>query len=69
AGVEAPHDAVTIMAEPDLKLWIPGGIPGDQATVACLINALRQVVEPPRPGLLTILDLPLRTAWRPVNPS
>ncbi|MGH9869244.1 MAG: NAD(P)H-dependent amine dehydrogenase family protein [Candidatus Polarisedimenticolia bacterium] len=60
AGVEAPHDAVTIQGTPDLSLWIRGGIPGDEATVSCLINGARQVITPPRPGLLTVLDLPLR---------
>ena len=62
AGAEAPHDAITIAGEPDLNLWIQGGIPGDQATVSCLINAIPQVLAPPRAGLLTLLDLPLRPA-------
>lgn len=62
AGAEAPHDAITIAGEPDLNLWIQGGIPGDQATVSCLINAIRQVLAPPHAGLLTLLDLPLRPA-------
>jgi hypothetical protein len=62
AGVEAPHDAIAISGDPDLNLWIQGGIPGDQATVACLINGLSHVIAPPRPGLLTLLDLPLRSS-------
>lgn len=62
AEAEAPHDAITIAGEPDLNLWIQGGIPGDQATVSCLINAIHQVLAPPRAGLLTLLDLPLRPA-------
>ena len=65
AGVEAPHDAIAISGKPDLNLWIQGGIPGDQATVACLINGLSHVMAPPRPGLLTLLDIPLR----PSHPS
>ncbi len=69
AGVEAPHDAITIAGEPDLSLWIQGGIPGDSATVACLVNAMGQMIDPPRAGLLTVLDLPLRPAWRAVQPS
>ncbi|HKY32544.1 MAG TPA: dihydrodipicolinate reductase [Candidatus Polarisedimenticolia bacterium] len=60
AGVEGPHDAVTITGTPELKIWIPGGIPGDEATVSCLVNAALQAASPPRPGLLTLLDLPLR---------
>ncbi len=68
AGVEAPHDAVIINGEPDLNLWVQGGIPGDQSTVACLINGMWKVLAAPRPGLLTLLDLPLR-ASRPGAPA
>ncbi len=64
AGVKSPHDAITIRGEPDLRLWIKGGIPGDQATVASLINGMGQILKTDRKGLLTILDLPLRPAWR-----
>jgi 4-hydroxy-tetrahydrodipicolinate reductase len=60
AGVEGAHDAITINGHPGLNLWIQGGIPGDEATVSCLINAARHAVAPPRTGLLTVLDLPLR---------
>ena len=69
AGVEAAHDAITITGEPDLNLWIQGGIPGDEATVACLLNAAIQVLSPPRPGLLTVLDLPLRPPTRGAVPD
>ena len=60
AGVEGAHDAIAITGQPPLNLWIQGGIPGDEATVSCLINAARHAVSPPRTGLLTVLDLPLR---------
>ena len=63
------HDAITIAGDPDLSLWIHGGIPGDSATVACLVNTMGQMLDPPRAGLLTLLDLPLRPAWRAVQPS
>ncbi len=65
AGVEAPHDAIKIQGDPDLNLWVQGGVPGDAATVACLLNAIPQAVAPPRPGMLTLLDLPLRRSWGP----
>jgi 4-hydroxy-tetrahydrodipicolinate reductase len=65
AGVEAPHDAIKIQGDPDVNLWVQGGVPGDSATVACLLNAIPQAVAPPRPGLLTMLDLPLRRSWGP----
>ena len=67
AGVEAPHDAMTITGNPDLNLWIQGGVPGDQATVACLLNGMTQVIAAPRPGLLTLLDLPLRASRAPAS--
>lgn len=67
AGAEAPHDAITISGSPDLSLWIQGGVPGDQATVACLINGMIQVIHAPRPGLLTMLDLPLRPTKAPAR--
>ena len=63
AGVEAPHDAITIQGQPDLSLWIRGGIPGDEATVSCLVQGALQLAPPPRYGLLTVLDLPLRARW------
>jgi hypothetical protein len=62
AATEAPHDAIAISGEPDLRLWIQGGLPGDQATVSCLVNGMEHLLNPPRKGLLTLLELPLRTA-------
>jgi len=64
AGAEAPHDAIAISGQPNLNLWMQGGIPGDAATVACLINGMTHVLAAKRPGLLTILDLPLSPARR-----
>ena len=64
AGVEGAHDAIAINGHPGLNLWIQGGIPGDEATVSCLINAALHAVAPPRTGLLTVLDLPLRPSFR-----
>ncbi len=63
AGVRSPHDSVTIAGTPDLHMRIEGGIPGDQATVSSLINAMGQVAACDRAGLLTVLDLPIRPAW------
>jgi len=65
SGVDDPHDAITIQGKPPLALRMQGGIPGDQATVACLINAASRVLHPPRAGLLTVLDLPPSTVARP----
>ena len=45
------------VGSPDLHMRMEGGVPGDLATVAMLVNSLPQVVEAP-PGLKTVLDLP-----------
>ena len=57
-GAEHPFDRVAISGKPDLALQVPGGIPGDLATAATLVNAIPRVVTA-RPGLLLATDLPL----------
>jgi 4-hydroxy-tetrahydrodipicolinate reductase len=56
-GAEAPHDAIHIVGTPELKLRIEGGIAGDQATAAILVNSIPIVIAAP-PGLATVKDLP-----------
>jgi len=55
-GARTPRDEVEIDGEPPLRLAIEGGVPGDVATAAILVNALPRVAEA-RAGLRTILDL------------
>jgi 4-hydroxy-tetrahydrodipicolinate reductase len=55
---ENPHDAVQIDGEPPLDVIINGGVAGDQATVAALVNAARGLLQAP-PGLLLMTDLPV----------
>jgi len=55
-GAPTPRDEVEIDGEPPLRLAIEGGVPGDVATAAILVNALPRVAEA-RAGLRTILDL------------
>jgi 4-hydroxy-tetrahydrodipicolinate reductase len=43
-------------------MLIPGGVAGDVATVASLINAIPRVLEA-EPGLKTVLDLPIPRAF------
>ena len=59
---ENPHDAMQIEGEPPLDVLIRGGVAGDQATVAAVINAVPRVLKA-RPGLLLMTDiaLPCRT--------
>jgi 4-hydroxy-tetrahydrodipicolinate reductase len=56
-GAPDPRDEIFLAGDPPLHLLFEGGIFGDSATAAILVNSARQVVEAP-PGLLTILDLP-----------
>ena len=56
-GVKDPHDSARIHGTPALELRFDGGVFGDTATVATLVNALPSVIEGP-PGLHTVLDLP-----------
>lgn len=55
-GAEDPHDEVELDAEPPLRLVIPGGIPGDEATTEAVLNAVSAITE--LRGLVTVLDLP-----------
>ena len=51
-----PHDAVQIEGEPPLNLIINGGVAGDQATVAALVNTAPRLLQAPA-GLLLMTDL------------
>jgi hypothetical protein len=55
-GVDHPRDEVEIDADPPLRAVIPGGIPGEAATVNAVVHATLAVTE--RRGLITVLDLP-----------
>jgi len=51
-----PHDACQIEGDPPLNLLINGGVAGDAATVAALVNAAPRILKVP-PGLLLMTDL------------
>jgi 4-hydroxy-tetrahydrodipicolinate reductase len=55
-GVDHPRDEVEIDADPPLRAVVPGGIPGEAATVNAVVHAALAVTE--RRGLITVLDLP-----------
>ncbi|MDZ7658625.1 hypothetical protein [Fodinibius sp.] len=55
-GIQEPHDTVTISGVPDFKSTIPGGINGDIATSAIIVNAIRTICHA-SPGLKTMLDI------------
>jgi 4-hydroxy-tetrahydrodipicolinate reductase len=55
-GAESPRDRVCVYGVPDLGFVAAGGVHGDRATAAMVLNALPAVLRRP-PGLLTMLDL------------
>lgn len=62
----APRDTITIRGRPDLQVNIPGGVAGDVATIAALINAVpRLLAAPAGLRLVTELAVPAWTGARP----
>jgi 4-hydroxy-tetrahydrodipicolinate reductase len=57
-GAENPRDEIEIAGNPPMKLFLPGGTPGDIATPAILVNMIPAVVHAV-PGLHTMATLPL----------
>ena len=57
-GAPEPHDAIQIAGEPPVDVLIRGGVAGDQATVAVLVNTARRLATVP-PGLKLVTDLPV----------
>jgi hypothetical protein len=57
-GAENPHDAVYIKGTPDVEVVIKGGVHGDLATAAMVVNSIPKVITSP-PGFLSMKDLPL----------
>jgi 4-hydroxy-tetrahydrodipicolinate reductase len=53
-----PHDAIQVEGEPPLDVVINGGVAGDQATVAALVNTAPRLLNAPA-GLLLMADLPV----------
>jgi 4-hydroxy-tetrahydrodipicolinate reductase len=57
-GAEFPRDHVLVDGTPPIDMTITGGIAGDVATAAIVVNAIPKLMAA-RPGLLTMKDLPL----------
>ena len=60
AGAPDPHDAVEIEGVPDVRSRVDG-LHGDLCTAAVAVNCVGAVLRA-RPGVLTMLDVPLVTA-------
>jgi 4-hydroxy-tetrahydrodipicolinate reductase len=56
-GAQNPHDSVLIDGVPPVDMIIRGGVQGDQATPAIIVNSLPKIVHL-EPGLRTMLDMP-----------
>jgi len=56
-GAADPHDSIRIVGTPDLNMRIEGGVAGDQATAAILVNSIPAVIAA-APGWVTVKDLP-----------
>ncbi|TMI75868.1 MAG: dihydrodipicolinate reductase [Bacillati bacterium ANGP1] len=57
AGAQNPRDEIAVEATPPIRAIIAGGIHGDQATYAIVVNAVPRVLAA-RPGLLLPTQLP-----------
>lgn len=57
-GAPQPHDRIVVRGRPALDVVVQGGVPGDDATVAALINVVPRLVAA-APGLRLATDLPL----------
>ncbi len=56
-GAPDPRDEIEIFANPGLRLIIPGGVQGDDATSWAIVHAA-PLLPGAEPGLITVLDLP-----------
>jgi 4-hydroxy-tetrahydrodipicolinate reductase len=61
-GCSDPRESITIEGRPPIELTIKGGIHGDIATSAVVVNCIPRVMNA-RPGLTTMKDLPVPSAW------
>ncbi|MFQ6113529.1 MAG: dihydrodipicolinate reductase, partial [bacterium] len=57
-GAEQQWDSINIEGDPPIQLKVEGGIFGDTATTARMVNAI-PVVCKSNPGLITAVDLPM----------
>ena len=51
-------DRVIVRGVPDVEMEIKGGVHGDRATAAMVVNAIPRVIQA-RPGVLTMDDIPI----------
>lgn len=57
-GAPQPHDRIVVRGRPPLDVVVAGGVAGDDATVAALVNVVPRLLAS-APGLRLATDLPL----------
>lgn len=67
-GAESPRDHVLVDGDPPVDATIAGGINGETATAAMLVNSLPRLLAAPA-GVLSVRDLPLVHALNPQDLS
>jgi 4-hydroxy-tetrahydrodipicolinate reductase len=65
-GAESPRDHVLVVGLPPIDMTIAGGVAGDTATAAIVVNAIPKVVTAPA-GVVTMKDLPLVHHFNPAE--
>jgi len=61
-GCPEPKELIVVEGSPPIELTIKGGVHGDIATSAVVVNCIPRVINA-RPGLSTMKDLPVPSAW------
>jgi len=56
-GAQNPHDSILIDGDPPIDMTIRGGVHGDHATAAIVVNSIPRILQL-NPGLRTVIDLP-----------
>ena len=62
-GAKEPHDRVRLAADPPMDVLFEGGVAGESATIANLINTVPRLIAL-QPGIRTVLDLPAAAGGR-----
>lgn len=65
-GAEAPRDHLLVEGAPPLDVTIAGGVAGDIATAAIVVNAVPKLLAA-RAGLVTMREIPLLHRFNPLD--
>lgn len=68
-GVKAAHDEIVIDGHPPIHVTIPGGIQGEPATAAVMVNCLPTIAYGNPLGLLSMRDMPIAPYRLPRVPA